>query len=138
MQAREMISQHPRVRGSVNDALIACIEECYSCSQACVSCADACLAEPSVAELTQCIRLDLDCADICAATGAIATRRTGSNEQGLRALLNTCAILCAVCAEECERHATMHQHCKVCGEQCRRCERACRNAETVVGGQASH
>jgi hypothetical protein len=59
MQAQQMISTHPDLRGSTNDALIGCIEECYSCAQACTSCADACLAEDLVKDLTQCIRLNL-------------------------------------------------------------------------------
>jgi hypothetical protein len=29
------------------------------------------------------------------------------------------------CAEECERHAEHHDHCRVCAEACRRCEEAC-------------
>src|SRR5213075_1223985 len=58
MHAREMIGTHPAVQGQINDALIRCIEECYSCAQTCTSCADACLSERMVQELTQCIRLD--------------------------------------------------------------------------------
>jgi hypothetical protein len=82
MHAREMIGTHPAVRGGqTNDALIRCIEECYSCAQTCTSCADACLSESMVQELTQCIRLDLDCADICNIMGRIATRRTGSDDE---------------------------------------------------------
>ena len=50
MHAMQMISTHPDVRGSTNDVLIGCIEECYDCAQACVACADACLAEPQVTE----------------------------------------------------------------------------------------
>ena len=76
MHAREMIGTHPAARGQTNDALIRCIEECYSCAQTCTSCADACLSESMVQDLTQCIRLDLDCADICNIMGRIATRRS--------------------------------------------------------------
>src|SRR3546814_1926237 len=54
---------------------------CSSDLQACTACADACLGEQMVQQLTQCVRLNQDCADACAATGAVATRRTGSNEQ---------------------------------------------------------
>lgn len=54
MHAREMISTHPDVKGSINEALIRCIEECYTYAQTCTSCADACLAEGMVKELTQC------------------------------------------------------------------------------------
>ena len=42
MHTREMIGTHPAAKGQVNDALIRCIEECYSCAQTCTSCADAC------------------------------------------------------------------------------------------------
>ncbi len=128
MHVREMISSHPHVVGSTADALLACIEACYDCAQTCTSCADACVAEETVAELRQCIRLNLDCADICVATGAMASRRTGSNREVLRAAIETCADACRICGEECERHAQMHEHCRVCAETCRRCEDACNQA----------
>ena len=128
MHAREMISTHPDVKGNINEALIRCIEECYACAQACTSCADACLAEDMVQQLRQCIRLNLDCADICVASGALASRRAGSNEQVIRLALEVCAAACRVCGEECERHAGMHEHCRVCAESCRRCEQACQEA----------
>ena len=128
MHAQEMIRTHPDVKGNTNDALIRCIEECYDCAQVCTSCADACLGEAMVAELRQCIRLDLDCSDICAITGAVATRRTGSNDEVVRRMLETCALACRRCAEECKRHARKHEHCHVCAEACLRCERACQEA----------
>src|SRR5206468_8389118 len=105
MHAREMIGTHPAVQGQISDALIRCIEECYSCAQTCTSCADACLSERMVQELTQCIRLDLDCADICNITGRILTRRTGSDDEVMRRMLSVCAAACRLCAEECQRHA---------------------------------
>lgn len=71
MHAEQIISTHPQVRGSTNDALIQCIEECFDCAQVCTVCADACLGEKMLEELRQCIRLNLDCADICTATGHI-------------------------------------------------------------------
>ena len=128
MHALQMIKTHPHVQGSTNHALTRCIEDCYNCAQSCVSCADACLGEEMVKELTQCIRLNLDCADVCAATGAVGTRRTGSNEEVIRSMLEACALACGACAEECERHAGMHEHCRICGEACRRCEQACHAA----------
>ncbi|MFC5353859.1 four-helix bundle copper-binding protein [Azospirillum himalayense] len=132
MHAREMISTHPQVRGNTNDALIRCIEACYDCAQTCTTCADACLGEDQVAELVQCIRLNMDCADVCTATGSVATRRSGSNEAVIRAMLDACATACRLCAEECERHAGMHQHCRICAEACRTCEDACRKARQTL------
>ena len=125
MHAQQMISSHPDVRGNTNDVLIRCIEECYDCAQVCISCADAGLAGHMVQELRQCIRLNMDCADICATTGKIATRRTGSNEELIRLMLDACAAACRMCGMECGRHAAQHDHCELCAEACRRCEQAC-------------
>jgi hypothetical protein len=30
-----------------------------------------------------------------------------------------------VVRDECERHAEMHEHCRICAETCRRCAQAC-------------
>jgi hypothetical protein len=128
MHAREMIGSHPHVQGNLNEALVRCIEECLDCAQTCTSCADACLGEPTVHQLTQCIRLNLDCADLCTATGAIAARRTGSNEEVIRRVLDACAAACRLCGTECERHAEHHEHCRICAEACRSCEQACQAA----------
>lgn len=136
MQAQQMISTHPHVKGNTNDALIRCVEACYGCAQTCTSCADACLGEEMVAQLTQCIRLNLDCADICASTGSVATRRTGSNEAVIRQMLTACAAACRACGDECEQHATKMnmEHCRICADECRRCERACEEALESMGG----
>lgn len=128
MHAQDMISTHPHVGGQTNDALIRCIEKCYTCAQTCTSCADACLAEDNVKSLTQCIRLNLDCADVCIATGSTATRRTGSNVEIIRKMLDCCAAACRLCAEECEKHVTMHEHCRICAKACRECMSACEEA----------
>lgn len=132
MHTLQMIGSHPDVGGSTNEALIRCIDECYDCAQACIACADACLAEEMVAKLKQCIRLNLDCADICGAAAALASRRTGANVDVLRRMIETCAMACRVCAEECERHASIHEHCRICAEECRRCEQVCRDASQTV------
>jgi hypothetical protein len=34
-------------------------------------------------------------------------------------------IACRACAEECDKHAQMHEHCLVCAEACRKCEEEC-------------
>ena len=128
MQAHEIIATHPDVRGSTNDALIRCIEECYSCAQVCTSCADASLAENDVQDLRQSIRLSLDCADICIVTGTVATRRTGWDDEIIRRMLHVCAAACRLCSEECQRHASHHEHCRICAEACRRCMQACQEA----------
>ena len=128
MQTKEMIATHPDVRGSVNQELIEAIDAAYACAQTCTSCADACLAEQTVAELRQCIRFNLDCADVCAATATLGNRRTGSNEEVIRKMLDACIAACRICGAECQRHAATHEHCRICADSCRECEAACQGA----------
>ena len=125
MQTQNMLESHPRPGNVDRQMLTECIEECYACAQACTSCADACLSEDMVAELRRCVSLNLVCADVCSATGAVLTRRTGYDAPTSKAQLEACREACRTCAEECERHAGMHEHCRICAEACRRCEQAC-------------
>jgi hypothetical protein len=132
--ASQMLEAYPADLGGVDkDRLSACIEACVECAQACTACADACLSEDMVAELTRCIRTDLDCADVCEATGRVLSRHTGYDANLTRAVLEACAAACAACGDECESHAGMHEHCRVCAQACRRCEQACRELITSLG-----
>ncbi len=103
------------------------------CALTCTSCADACLAEEQVQELVRCIRLNLDCADVCNATGSVLTRQTSPDPGLARNMLEACAEACRVCAQECERHARHHEHCRVCAEACRRCEQVCQDLRSSIG-----
>ena len=128
-----MLKTHPRDTGSLDPAVLAeCIAACFACAQSCTLCADACLAEDSVADLRDYIRLNLDCADICLATGQVLSR-LGTDLSVLDELLEACRAACAACAVECEKHAGHHEHCKVCAEQCRRCEKACADLLAALG-----
>lgn len=129
-----MLDAYPKDLGNIYRAKLAeCIEACFECAQTCTACADACLSEDMVAELTKCIRTDLDCADICATTGAVLSRHTGYDASITTSLLEACRVACAGCAAECESHASMHEHCRVCGQACRRCESACADLLTALG-----
>ena len=129
-----MLDTYPSDLGGIDkQALAACIEACFECAQTCTACADACLAEDMVAELTKCIRINLDCADVCETTGRVLSRQTGSDANITRAVLLACEVACKACAGECEQHAQMHEHCRVCAEACRRCERACADLLAALG-----
>jgi hypothetical protein len=123
----QMLESYPKDLGGIDrQKLRECIDACVVCAQACTACADACLGEDGVADLVTCIRTDLDCADVCEATGRVLSRHTGYDADLTRAVLEACATACRSCGDECESHAGMHEHCRVCAEACRRCERACR------------
>ncbi len=92
-----------------------------SCATLCNHCATACLEEDNVQMLVKCIKLDLDCADVCTVVAALLAR---GSEHG-KHLLKECAEICKACADECEKHAHHHEHCKRCAEACRACADAC-------------
>lgn len=123
--ASEMIRTSPSEPGYDAGRLAAGIEACFDGAQACTACADACLGEEMIADLRRCITSDLNCADLCTATGQVLSRQTAYDPVITRAVLTACRDTCRQCAEECERHAGMHEHCRVCAEACRRCEQAC-------------
>jgi hypothetical protein len=124
--AEEMLRTYPADLGGIDrDALARSIGQCFDCAQTCTACADACLSEDGVANLVKCVRTCLDCADICDATGRVLSRHTGYDASLTRAMLQACVTVCRSCADECERHAQMHEHCRVCAQACRRCEQAC-------------
>lgn len=128
MNLERMLATLPEPEGATRlepSFLAACIEACAGCAQACSACADACLGEAQLGELRRCIRLNLDCADICDATGRVLLRQVEPNGSLQRAQLEACALACATCAEECQRHARHHEHCRVCAEACRECETQC-------------
>jgi hypothetical protein len=135
MTVRDMFQAHPRPSALDSDLLLRCIEDCTDCAATCTSCADADLAEPDVAELIRCIRLCLDCADACEVTGRILIRRTEPDLGVLRAQTEACATTCRACAEECEKHAAHHEHCRICAKVCRRCEQSCRELLATIRDQ---
>lgn len=116
-----LLDSHPQRRTTDNRRLADTIATLQDCAQTCSACADACLAEPDVAALTACVRLDLDCADVCIATARVLSRSGATTE----ALLDACAQVCRECADECARHATRHEHCRITAQAARIADQAC-------------
>jgi hypothetical protein len=125
--ARQLLDTYPGTLSADAGVLAATIDALSDCAQACVADADADLSEDDLAEMVKCIRLCLDCADVCTATGGVVSRQTDYDLSITRPLLEACVATCKSCGDECERHARMHEHCRVCFEACRRCEQACRD-----------
>ena len=124
---RQMLDVYPRKGALELDAaaLVDCIEACVECEHVCTACADASLAQQDLVELVKSIRLWLDCAEICAVTAHILTRQTEANSDLRQAQVTACVQACRVCAAERQRHASHHEHHRICAETCRRCEGAC-------------
>ena len=121
-----MLITIPRTSNLDIRVLVATIDALDDCARACIADADSDLNEQNLSELVKCIRLCLDCADVCAATVRVTSRQTEYDATLTKSLLETCTATCKSCGDECERHAQMHDHCRVCAVACRRCEQACR------------
>ncbi|MBJ6801318.1 four-helix bundle copper-binding protein [Geomonas propionica] len=127
MKTTEMFAAHPRKLTMDITAITECINSLVECADVCTSCADACLGEQMVQDLTKCISLNLDCADICQTTARILARQTDPVPQLLRTQLESCAVACRLCMQECEVHSEMHQHCRICRASCQNCEKICQD-----------
>jgi hypothetical protein len=123
--ARQMLDTYRGTLTVEAGLLAATIDAISDCAQACVTDTDADLGEQNVSEMVRCIRLCLDCADVCTATAGVTSRPAESDAEVTRPLLQACVAICKSCGDECERHAHMYEHCRICAEACRRCERAC-------------
>lgn len=130
---KDMLDTHPQQPVLDRDLLSDVIDTLTACADTCTACADACLGEEQVGNLRRCIRLNLDCADSCRATAAMLLRQTEPDLGVLRAALEACAQACRSCGDECDQHAEMHEHCRVCAEACRRCAEACDRALESMG-----
>jgi hypothetical protein len=124
--ARQMLDTYPHTLNADADVLAAAIDALTDCAQACIADTDADLSEQNITEMAKCIRLCLDCADVCTATIGVTSRQAEYDVDVAKPLLEACTAICRSCGYECERHAHMHEHCRICAEACRRCEQACR------------
>ena len=124
--ARQKLDTYSRTFNVDADVLAAAIDALSDCVQACNADNAADLSEPNVTEMVTCIRLCLECTDICTATAGVISRPAAYDAGVTRPLLEACVASCKSCGDECERHARMHAHCRVCEQACRRCEQACR------------
>jgi len=102
------------------------IDALNDCIQACIVDTDADLSEPDLADMVKCVRLCLHCNEVCTATAAVLSRPSEFDTLVVKPLVESCIAICRSCGDECERHAQMHDHCRVCEKACRQCEQACR------------
>jgi hypothetical protein len=124
--AREMLDASPAGVPLGAAEVAAAIDACLTCVQSCTSCASADLFEDTVAEMRPCIARCTDCADVCGLVARILSRPAQSDHAVAHRLLQACVRQCALCAQECARHAEHHRHCAICASACRACEAACR------------
>jgi hypothetical protein len=124
-QIQQMFQSHPARFNFKSEEFAASVQACAICTEVCASCADACLAEADVKKLVSCIRTNLDCADLCGTVVQVLCRQTEPKTEFVHALLQAVVQGVRDCADECEQHATHHEHCRICALACRSCEERC-------------
>ncbi|HEX2969607.1 MAG TPA: four-helix bundle copper-binding protein [Bacteroidales bacterium] len=105
----------------------AVIDTLHECAVDCIHCANACLEEDNVKDLVKCIKLDKECADTCLFTAEMLAGNATLSEE----ILNLCVKICDSCGDECEKHASHMEHCRICAESCRSCAEECRSLVRV-------
>jgi hypothetical protein len=104
----------------VIDALNQCVTDC-------IHCGTSCLKEENVKGMIRCITLDRECAEICIYT----SKMLASDSEFSGDILNLCSKICSACGDECGKHASHMEHCRICAESCRKCAAACRQMVRV-------
>jgi len=130
--AGQMLNTYPHHSRIDARVLAAAIDALSDCVQACTADLDADLSESDLADMVKCIRLCVHCTDVCAAALGVVSRPAEYDANVTKPLVEACVAICKSCGDECERHAHMHAHCRVCGEACRRCELACRELLAAI------
>jgi Domain of Unknown Function (DUF326) len=125
-QTRELLDTfvlnfRPQVSSEI---LAAAIDAMLECEEAVTACAAGMVTEEDVHELQDAVIRDLNCADVVAATRRVVSR--GSDSALLSSQLEACVMACEHSSELCAKHASHHEHCRLCSEATRRCAQACR------------
>ena len=128
-----MLETYPKPIDLDRRLLAATIDTLTECAATCTACADACLGEDMVTALTTCIGTNLDCADVCGAAARVLSRSAGFDVTIAGHLLRACIATCRACGDECSRHASMHEHCRLCADSCRACLGACEDLLKALG-----
>ncbi|MFF1695331.1 hypothetical protein ACFVXC_17115 [Streptomyces sp. NPDC058257] len=133
LQTRELFdSLASRADHLDNQTLADAADALSACEQAATACAVGMLAEKEADELRASINRDLNCADVVSATRRVLTRGTDADHALLAAQLQACVMACEHSHELCSRHASHHEHCRLCSEATNRAASACREVLTSL------
>lgn len=133
--AEKTLKNHPKKAPFDFKNVIGCMTALTDCAQTCYICADACLNEQDVEALRRCIRLSYDCGDACWTANRYLGRQTPADWGLFRMALEGCIAACRSCADECDKHAQKHEHCRTTAECCRYSVEVCTKLLTEVKGK---
>jgi hypothetical protein len=98
-----------------------CMEACSAAEQASIMCADAASGDQMAKMASMCANT----ADLCNSMMRMMMRPMGFDMAVMKAMLDTTAMMCRACAEQCMMHASMSDDAKMCAQVCDNCATAC-------------
>ncbi|RAY15735.1 hypothetical protein DPM19_08115 [Actinomadura craniellae] len=98
------------------------------CEEATTACAAGMLAREDAGHLHMAVLHDLDCADVVTSTRRLLTRTKIDDSALLTAQLEVCLLACQRSNETCSRHASHHEHCRICSQATQRAIDTCHQA----------
>lgn len=101
-----------------------CIEACSAASMAATMCADACGSDG----MGRCASMCMSTADVATAMMRMMMRPAGYERELMTSMMTTCMAMGEACAAECQKHADVSEHCRICASACKAMVDACASA----------
>lgn len=121
MQMMEMQTAESSMPGMDMKLMAECIEACSACEQACTMCASCMMGDGTAIHMEMC----MNTADMCNTMMRMMLRPSGMMMDSMVRMLDATMMQCRMCADECMKHADMHEDCRVCAEACSQAAMAC-------------
>jgi Cys-rich four helix bundle protein (predicted Tat secretion target) len=118
--AAEHEHEHHHPAMAANQVLINATSDCIQKGQACLNHCFTLLGQGEK-EMAACAASVNQMLAMCAALQQLAS----ANSKYLAAQAKVVMEVCKDCQEECKKHASKHEECKLCGEACAVCYKEC-------------
>ena len=114
----------PKLTGMDMPMLQECIEACSAASMAATMCADSDAGDT----MARCASMCMNTADVSTTMMRMMMRPAGYDLGSMTTMMSACMAMGEACAMECETHADMSEHCRICASACRAMIDACTRA----------
>jgi hypothetical protein len=122
----DMMESMPKdsMAGMDMSAMQECVEACSAAATAATMCADACMGH----DMGRCAAMCTNMADVATTTMRMMMRPSGYDMTAMQSMMSACVAMGEACAAECQMHAEMHGHCRICANACMAMVEACKRA----------
>jgi hypothetical protein len=103
------------------DMCMECMDACSAAAMAATMCADADAGEG----MGRCASMCMNMADVATAMMRMLMRPAGMDMAAMGPMMTACMAMGEACAAECDQHAAMSEHCRICASASRAMVDAC-------------